>query len=85
MGTVGLGGVASFLGIFAMNGALVGTLFGAYGGKMTGTMVDNYAKEVSDFKFLPIKEEWGEFGTREEEEVQARRLHLARHLVGLRG
>lgn len=35
MGGVGLGGVASFLGIFWMNGALVGTLFGAYGAKMT--------------------------------------------------
>jgi hypothetical protein len=76
MGTVGLGGVASFLGIFAMNGALVGSLFGAFGGKMTGTMVDNYAKEVSDFKFIPIKEEWGEFGTREEEEIKARRLRV---------
>ena len=35
MGGVGLGGVASFLGIFWMNGALVGALFGAYGAKMT--------------------------------------------------
>lgn len=35
LGGVGLGGVASFLGIFWMNGALVGTLFGAYGAKMT--------------------------------------------------
>jgi hypothetical protein len=49
MGGVGLGGLASFLGIFAMNGALVGTLFGAYGAKMTGSMVDNYAREVSNF------------------------------------
>lgn len=35
MGGVGLGGVASFLGVFWMNGALVGALFGAYGAKMT--------------------------------------------------
>lgn len=35
LGGVGLGGVASFLGIFWMNGALVGALFGAYGAKMT--------------------------------------------------
>lgn len=27
-GTVGLGGLASFLGVFCMNGALVGTFFG---------------------------------------------------------
>ncbi|KAM6485542.1 DUF726-domain-containing protein [Trichoderma sp. SZMC 28011] len=57
LGGVGLGGVASFLGIFWMNGALVGTLFGAYGAKMTGEMMDNYAKEVEDFRFLPLKEE----------------------------
>ena len=59
MGTVGLGGLASFLGIFWMNGALVGTLFGAFGAKMTGEMIDNYAKEVEDFKFLPLADEWG--------------------------
>ncbi|XXH02534.1 hypothetical protein Hte_008910 [Hypoxylon texense] len=59
MGSVGLGGLASFLGIFWMNGALVGTLFGAFGAKMTGGMVDQYAKEVEDFKFLPLREEWG--------------------------
>lgn len=40
LGGVGLGGVASFLGIFWMNGALVGTLFGAYGAKMTVSLRD---------------------------------------------
>lgn len=40
LGGVGLGGVASFLGIFWMNGALVGTLFGAYGAKMTVSRED---------------------------------------------
>jgi len=78
MGGVGLGGLASFLGIFAMNGALVGTLFGAYGAKMTGEMVDNYAKEVEDFKFLPLNEDYG----REEIAVQNRRLRVT---VGVNG
>jgi hypothetical protein len=41
LGGVGLGGVASFLGIFWMNGALVGALFGAYGGKMTVRKLEN--------------------------------------------
>ncbi|KAK8061488.1 hypothetical protein PG994_007854 [Apiospora phragmitis] len=45
MGGVGLGGLASFLGIFWMNGALVGTIFGAFGAGMTGQKVDQYAKE----------------------------------------
>lgn len=35
LGGLGLGGVASFIGIFWMNGALVGALFGAYGAKLT--------------------------------------------------
>ncbi|KAK0731343.1 hypothetical protein B0H67DRAFT_475966 [Lasiosphaeris hirsuta] len=59
MGSVGLGGVASFLGIFWMNGALVGTLFGALGGTMTGEMVDQYAREVEDFRFIPLEEDRG--------------------------
>ncbi|KAH7370608.1 hypothetical protein BKA65DRAFT_522274 [Rhexocercosporidium sp. MPI-PUGE-AT-0058] len=82
MGGVGLGGVASFLGIFAMNGALVGTLFGAFGGKMTGEMVDNYAKEVSDFKFLPLASEWGEHGTNIDAETEGRRLRVT---IGING
>lgn len=60
MGGVGLGGLASFLGIFWMNGALVGTIFGAWGAGMTGQKVDQYAKEVEDFRFLPITAEWGQ-------------------------
>ncbi|KAG5920670.1 hypothetical protein E4U61_007606 [Claviceps capensis] len=59
MGGVGLGGVASFLGVFWMNGALVGALFGAYGAKMTGELMDKYAKEVEDFKFIPLEAESG--------------------------
>ena len=40
LGGIGLGGVASFLGVFWMNGALVGALFGAYGAKMTVSFPD---------------------------------------------
>ncbi|EKD19061.1 uncharacterized protein L3040_006550 [Drepanopeziza brunnea f. sp. 'multigermtubi'] len=82
MGGVGLGGVASFFGIFAMNGALVGSLFGAFGGKMTGEMVDAYAKEVSDFRFLPLASEWGEHGTKEEAQTEGRRLRVT---IGING
>ena len=82
MGSVGLGGLASFLGVFCMNGALVGTFFGAYGARMTGEMMDKYAREVEDFKFLDVKGEWGEFGTKEEEEVEKRRLRV---LIGING
>ncbi|RYP73814.1 hypothetical protein DL771_003392 [Monosporascus sp. 5C6A] len=81
MGSVGLGGLASFLGIFWMNGALIGTIFGAFGAKMTGEMVDNYAKEVEDFKFLPLRDEWGE-GCKKSETAEARRLRIT---IGING
>ncbi|KAI1074309.1 DUF726-domain-containing protein [Whalleya microplaca] len=80
MGSVGLGGLASFLGIFWMNGALVGTIFGAFGAKMTGGIVDQYAKEVEDFKFLPLKKEWGEGWSKDGPE--ARRLRVT---IGING
>lgn len=79
MSGVGLGGVASFLGIFAMNGALVGTLFGAFGGQMTGEMMDRYAKEVTDFKFLPVVD--GN-DARKETEAEGRRLRVT---IGING
>ncbi|KAH7273691.1 hypothetical protein MRS44_001427 [Fusarium solani] len=83
MGGVGLGGVASFLGIFWMNGALVGALFGAYGAKMTGEMMDKYAKEVEDFRFIPLKEEWGEvFNAENPQAEQERRLRVT---IGING
>ncbi|KAI1465417.1 DUF726-domain-containing protein [Daldinia caldariorum] len=82
MGSVGLGGLASFLGIFWMNGALVGTIFGAFGAKMTGSMVDQYAKEVEDFKFLPLRAEWGERWSHEQDSSESRRLRVT---IGING
>ncbi|KAI9171775.1 membrane protein [Paramyrothecium foliicola] len=80
LGGVGLGGVASFLGIFWMNGALVGALFGAYGAKMTGEMMDHYAKEVEDFRFIPLNDEAGDGNNPDEK--KNRRLRIT---VGING
>jgi len=57
MGGLGLGATAAagYLGTLASSTVLVGGLFGAYGGKMTGQMMDQYAKEVEDFAFIPIR------------------------------
>ncbi|KAM3075253.1 hypothetical protein ACMFMG_007303 [Clarireedia jacksonii] len=57
MGGLGLGATtaAGILGALAESGVIVGSLFGAYGGRMTGQMMDAYAKEVSDFAFLPLR------------------------------
>ncbi|CAN8101577.1 unnamed protein product [Discula destructiva] len=80
MGSVGLGGLASFLGIFWMNGALVGALFGAFGARMTGEMMDKYAREVDDFRFLPLQDEWGPGFSKADKDV--RRLRVT---VGING
>lgn len=56
MGGLGLGATATagYLGALAGSAPLVGVLFGAYGGRMTGRIVDEYAKEVEDFAFIPV-------------------------------
>jgi hypothetical protein len=56
MGGLGLGATAAagYLGSVAGSTVLVGGLFGAYGGRMTGQMMDNYARDVEDFAFLPV-------------------------------
>ncbi|KAI1359243.1 DUF726-domain-containing protein [Xylaria arbuscula] len=85
MSSVGLGGLAGFLGIFWMNGALVGTLFGAFGAKMTGEMVDRYAKEVEDFKFLPLSAEWGRRWKQQEQEGGGGSERRLRVTIGING
>ena len=57
MGGLGLGATAAagYLGTVAGSSVIVGGLFGAYGGRMTGQMMDNYAREVEDFAFLPVR------------------------------
>ncbi|KZZ86998.1 DUF726 domain-containing protein [Ascosphaera apis ARSEF 7405] len=52
----GLGMGAGYLGALAGSSVLVGSLFGAYGGRMTGNMMKRYAGEVEDFAFIPIQE-----------------------------
>ncbi|KEF57607.1 uncharacterized protein A1O9_05525 [Exophiala aquamarina CBS 119918] len=56
MGGLGLGATsaAAYLGSVAGSTVLVGGLFGAYGGRMTGQMMDHYARDVEDFQFLPV-------------------------------
>ncbi|OCK74201.1 DUF726-domain-containing protein [Lepidopterella palustris CBS 459.81] len=65
MGGLGLGATtaAGYLETLASSTVLVGGLFGAYGGRMTGQMMDQYAKEVSDFGFVPIRNFTGEVVT----------------------
>jgi hypothetical protein len=85
MGGLGLGATAAagYLGALAGSSVLVGGLFGAYGGRMTGRMMDKYAREVEDFAFIPIR------GTRkrkiENESEAARQDHRLRVTIGVTG
>lgn len=81
MGGLGLGATAAagYLGALAGSAPLVGVLFGAYGGRMTGQMIDVYAKEVSDFAFIPAREHQAQTSTEARSE---RRLRVA---IGISG
>ena len=59
MGGLGLGATAAagLLGALSGSSILIGGLFGAYGGKMTGRWVEGYSQEVQDFKFIPLRDE----------------------------
>ena len=68
MGGLGLGATAAagYLGTVAGSSVIVGGLFGAYGGRMTGQMMDNYAREVEDFAFLPVRKDGKDIDVEEE-------------------
>lgn len=78
MAGIGLGStaVAAYLGAMAGSAPLIGALFGAYGGKMAGEIVGNYAKEVSDFAFIPVRK------STFTKEAASRRLRVA---IGVSG
>ncbi|KAE8404632.1 hypothetical protein BDV37DRAFT_108145 [Aspergillus pseudonomiae] len=84
LGGIGLGATAAagYLGALAGSGVIVGGLFGAYGGRMTGRMVDKYAREVEDFAFLPVR------GSRQrpsDEKEAAKQDHRLRVTIGITG
>jgi hypothetical protein len=60
MGGLGLGVVSTYLGALASSSLLVGSLFGAYGAKMTGRVMEQYAREVQDFEFIPVRGKLGD-------------------------
>lgn len=82
MGGVGLASTATagYLGAMAGSAPLVGALFGAYGGRMTARMVDEYAREVEDFAFIPLHKH--NFFKGKTSEENARHLRVA---IGISG
>lgn len=77
LGGIGLGATATagYLGALAGSGVLVGSLFGAYGAKMTSKAMEKYTRDVEDFAFVPIQKPG-------ESEIDARRLRIA---IGISG
>ncbi|KAE8335902.1 hypothetical protein BDV24DRAFT_155659 [Aspergillus arachidicola] len=84
LGGIGLGATAAagYLGALAGSGVIVGGLFGAYGGRMTGRMVDKYAREVEDFAFLPVR---GSRHRPQNEKEAAKQDHRLRVTIGITG
>lgn len=84
LGGIGLGATAAagYLGALAGSGVIVGGLFGAYGGRMTGRMVDKYAREVEDFAFLPVR---GSRQRTQNEKEAAKQDHRLRVTIGITG
>lgn len=84
MGGLGLGttAAAGYLGSVAGSTALVGSLFGAYGGRMTGQMMENLSAEVEDFAFLPIHGERKEHDESAEAATDSRRLRVIIAVTG---
>ena len=84
MGGLGLGATAAagYLGTVAGSTVIVGGLFGAYGGRMTGQMMDAYAKEVEDFAFIPVRGSRKGFKQEKDAAEEDRRLRVA---IGISG
>jgi hypothetical protein len=80
LGSVGLEATvaAAYLGTLASSSIVVGGLFGAYGGRMTGKIMDDYAKEVEDFGFIPLKK----FSRPRKIDKEYRRLRVAIGITG---
>lgn len=86
MGGLGLGATAAagYLGTVAGSTVLVGGLFGAYGGRMTGQMMDAYAREVEDFAFLPVRKDGKDIDVeKEEKEEKEREAEIAQNSSGV--
>ncbi|KAI0181557.1 DUF726-domain-containing protein [Hypoxylon sp. FL1284] len=77
LGGIGLGATATagYLGALAGSGVLVGSLFGAYGARMTSKAMEKYTRDVEDFAFVPIPKPG-------ESESDAHRLRVA---IGISG
>ena len=85
LGGIGLGGtvISGLLGALAGSSVLIGGLFGAYGGNMTGAIMDKYAKQIEDFKFIPIRRHQGQNTAQNPESIPEHRLRVTIAVSGI--
>ena len=84
MGGLGLEATAAagYLGSVAGSTYLVGGLFGAYGGRMTGDMMKELSAEVEDFAFLPVHGDRKDHGESVDAATENRRLRVVIAISG---
>ena len=73
---------AGYLGSVASSTYLVGGLFGAYGGRMTGDMMEELSAEVEDFAFLPVHGERKAHSDSVDAATESRRLRVVIAISG---
>ncbi|KAK0615828.1 hypothetical protein B0T17DRAFT_357175 [Bombardia bombarda] len=84
LGGIGLGGTAAagLLGSMAESTFIVGSLFGIYGARASGKAMDQYAKDVQDFAFVPLRGSIGEDSELGKVEPNSRRLRVVLGISG---
>ncbi len=73
---------AGLLGILAENGLAVGSIFGIYGARNSGKMMEHYLKDVSDLAFVPLH---GSVGSQSEISKIAPESRRLRVILGISG
>ncbi len=73
---------AGLLGILAENGLAVGSIFGIYGARNSGKMMEHYLKDVSDLAFVPLH---GSVGNQSEISKIASESRRLRVVLGISG
>ncbi|KAH6848402.1 hypothetical protein B0I37DRAFT_432674 [Chaetomium sp. MPI-CAGE-AT-0009] len=73
---------AGLLGIMGENSLAVGALFGIYGSRNTGKMMEHYIKDVGDFAFLPLRGSPSEHLEMGKVDPESRRLRVVLGISG---
>ncbi|KAK3293370.1 uncharacterized protein B0H64DRAFT_326894 [Chaetomium fimeti] len=73
---------AGLLGIMGENSLAVGALFGIYGSRNTGKMMEHYLKDVGDFAFLPLRGSPSQYLEMGKVDPESRRLRVVLGISG---